>query len=465
MRDIRELLERQVAGLDPSPEALDATLDRVRRRGRSRRVAAAAMAFAMAAAGSLGAWVALHAAHVSPPAPAASASTSPLVVPQGRIAYLCGGLNGAPGPIPNLCVMSADGSGQAPLSGAPPGWEPAASPDGTRIAYRGYHPPWTEGDYDLYVASADGTEVTRLTFGALPDNPAWSPDGTRIAFGTSGLGSIDVVLAHGSGLTTLTPGEAGGVVDDFPTWSPDGTRIAFARAKKGEQAYEVFVMNVDGTGVAQLTRGPLSAFDPEWSPDGSTIAFLRPRAWGSSSRDIYAMNADGSGIAPLRTEGDNWNPVWVEGGTEIAFLSRRDGSTGMYLMRADGSDQTLVIPDFPAEGEFDWLNPPTAATCLSADRPGFITCRQAFDLASAQVGTGVRGHPADARIEPYREHPGSTPVEAWVVTYHGVEIPEYGPSPYASSPQCGDFGVVLDARTGAFLVAGSGAGPTTPCPG
>src|SRR5436189_295803 len=70
-----------------------------------------------------------------------------------------------------------------------PQWDPAVSPDGSTIAYRGFFGP-EEGDYDLYVMNADGTGVARLTDGALAADPSWSPDGSEIAFGTSGNGGI-----------------------------------------------------------------------------------------------------------------------------------------------------------------------------------------------------------------------------------------------------------------------------------
>jgi Tol biopolymer transport system component len=62
-----------------------------------------------------------------------------------------------------------------------PAWDyqPAWSPDGTKIAFASDR----DDDFDLYVMKEDGSGVERLT--DEPGNQvfaAWSPDGTKIAF-------------------------------------------------------------------------------------------------------------------------------------------------------------------------------------------------------------------------------------------------------------------------------------------
>src|SRR6266581_4100632 len=66
-------------------------------------------------------------------------------------------------------------------------------------------------------------------------------------------------------------------------------RIAFARTVPGTHG-EIFVMNPDGSGQANLTNNPARDFDPAWSPDGTRIAFASER---DGNGDIFVMNADG----------------------------------------------------------------------------------------------------------------------------------------------------------------------------
>ena len=148
---------------------------------------------------------------------------------RGAIAFKCGDW---------LCLGRPDGSGTRRLLPARfrhpfPQWERAFSPDGTRLAFRGYFGS-SEGDYALYVARADGCSPRRLTQGA--SNPSWSPDGAWIAFDTSGGGPLRKIHPDGSGLTRIDTGLPGDH-DISPTWSPDGASIAFVhedRLDRGE---------------------------------------------------------------------------------------------------------------------------------------------------------------------------------------------------------------------------------------
>ncbi len=127
--------------------------------------------------------------------------------------------------------------------------------------------------------------IERLTDRGREFNPAWSPDGTRIAFmvrgNDRGGGPIFVMNADGSGVTRLT-NSRWGLASFAPLWSPDGTRIAFVTY--GGNGSEIHVVNADGSGETQLTDNTASDLWPVWSPDGSRIAFQSHR--GSSLREV-----------------------------------------------------------------------------------------------------------------------------------------------------------------------------------
>ena len=241
-------------------------------------------------------------------------------------------------------VMNADGSGVTRLayqSGLSFDQSPSWSPDSQRIAFVSFR----DGNAEIYVMYADGSVPTRLTDGSDNFSPAWSPDGQRIAFVSDRDGpyiayksaantEIYVMNVDGSGVTRLTDHDAG---DGYPSWSPDGQRIAFTSERdrsEGDGSSDIYVMNADGSGVTRLTD--FIAYSPSWSPDGQRIAFVSNRDRGNS--DIYVMNADGSGVTRL-TDHDaaDGSPSWSPDGQRIAFVSSRDGwYYDIYVMNADG---------------------------------------------------------------------------------------------------------------------------------
>ena len=62
------------------------------------------------------------------------------------------------------------------------------------------------------------------------------------------------VRVDGTRLRQLTHARGGTVDNGADSWSPDGTKIAFASNRSG--TYEIYTMNVDGSGVEEVTRGP-----------------------------------------------------------------------------------------------------------------------------------------------------------------------------------------------------------------
>ena len=67
-------------------------------------------------------------------------------------------------------------------------------------------------------------------------------------------------------------------------------------------------MQVDGSGLQQLTETPGLDTRPVWSPDGTKLAFTTNR---SGLLEIYVMNADGTDQRPLvHAEGGACDPAW-----------------------------------------------------------------------------------------------------------------------------------------------------------
>jgi WD40 repeat protein len=192
-------------------------------------------------------------------------------------------------------------------------------------------------DGEVYLLSADGSTVANLTNNPSSDrDPAWSPDGRAIAFTSdrAGTSQVYVMNADGSGQAQITSGAPA----HNPAWSPDGGKIAFSIALSNGGS-DIYVMNPDGSAIAQLTSTG-NADSPAWSPDGTRIAFM---IIGVFESDIFVMTADGRGVTQLTAvPGIDANPNWSPDGTKIAFNSDRSGERHIHVMNPDGSGVTQL---------------------------------------------------------------------------------------------------------------------------
>ncbi|HPD41709.1 MAG TPA: hypothetical protein PLD43_09145, partial [Anaerolineae bacterium] len=80
-----------------------------------------------------------------------------------------------------------------------------------------------------------------------------------------------------------------GAMDIHPRLNRGTTKIVFASNRTGY--YQIFTMNVDGSGLAQLTFTNAHNDNPAWSPDGTHIAF---ESYRDGQSEIYVMDASGA---------------------------------------------------------------------------------------------------------------------------------------------------------------------------
>ena len=171
--------------------------------------------------------------------------------------------------------------------------------------------------------NANGSENTQVTHSETRKNgPSWSPDGKQMVFiiaptrDTPGprRPKLGIMNADGTNERVLTnedrtntrvePDGSVTVIEsakavNAPAWSPVDDRIAFWSGVEVFPPHgQIWVMNADGTGSAQLTASPnrRNADDPTWSPDGTKILFTTGRR---GLPELWVMDADGSYEVPL----------------------------------------------------------------------------------------------------------------------------------------------------------------------
>jgi Tol biopolymer transport system component len=218
-----------------------------------------------------------------------------------------------------IYTINTDGTGVRSLTPTGLNGRPSWSPDGKRIVFSTLH---FGKEATLSVMAANGGRVRRVLTTPLPtahdgvaglDSATFSPDGKRIAFvwTKNSRSAIFTMNVNGGDLKQITHWKKGGLADKID-WSPDGTRIAFSSPGIGEvpgMATNVFTVRVDGTDLVELTnsRAGINNGLDSWSPDGMRIAFVSNR---TGTYEIYVMNADGSGVTQVTRGPEAHHASW-----------------------------------------------------------------------------------------------------------------------------------------------------------
>jgi Tol biopolymer transport system component len=261
------------------------------------------------------------------------------------------------------------------------GMDPALSPDGRTVAF-----VREGGEHGLYLVDIDGgNERLIYSGGEGLRAPSWSPDGSWIVFsretGEWECRAVGGGLCFGdnpflSEFPLEGKAEYGlSVVDVNGENFQDVAALNTARAPSWGEGGIVYQAS---NGIEVTGFGP----DGETRAVASEVRYGDPDLYGNrvvfqsregNHHEIFVSNVDGSGLQALTRPVDllaaeyaqNVSPVWSEDGTWIAFLSNRgeDGSVdewAIWVMAGDGTGlQRLPIEveidyDFQGEQVLDW---------------------------------------------------------------------------------------------------------------
>lgn len=185
----------------------------------------------------------------------------------------------------------------------------------TKMAFKAEAGP---GRSEIYIADYDGHGAQAVTSdNTIVAAPAWRGS-SMLLYSSYKLGNPHI-FSHqlNSGARTAVARHPGG--NYSPAVSPDGSRVAMILSKGGSP--DLYVANIDGTGLKQLTTTREAEFSPCWSPDGRTICF--------GSRDqgatlLFTISPSGGSPRRLATTGapSPTEPDWSPDGKWIAFTSQ-----------------------------------------------------------------------------------------------------------------------------------------------
>ncbi len=254
-----------------------------------------------------------------------------------------------------LYLMAADGSNVRQLPTVPNAdkHEPNLSADGKRVVFEVKTTLNGKDNFDIYVMNLDGSGLKNLTNDAFSNiDPYWSPDGTKIAFGSDREDNqmqVWVMDSDGSNKTRLTNSNG---FETEPAWSPDGQTIAFESNRSGSNGFDIWTMNADGSGQLPVETQPTDDFDPAWSRDSRRIAFT---AGSGSSFDVDLVNVDGTGLVNLtKGQGSSGKPAWSPKRNflqPVARQPRSPYSVGCYRLPVCPLTWAFAVRRRPLDGQ------------------------------------------------------------------------------------------------------------------
>ena len=273
------------------------------------------------------------------------------------------------------------------------------SPDGNRVALLGL-----DGDrYGLIVTDASGgndrflaeVEGTNHPLPSSGERLAWSPDSRSIAYVSSTPGPetgdasgdpvvirrylykptasegntrfndnrrMHVFLAdvEGEGVRQLTDGD---YYEHSVSFSPRGDEILFISNREANPDrffnYDVFAVDVASGETRRLTHTENAEYRPRWSPDGSKIVYQGTTRGLTSSETtmedthIWIMNADGTERRELSSiDNRQGAPRWSPDGRSVYFSVQERGSVSLYRVAASGGEGESVMQERGRVGAF-----------------------------------------------------------------------------------------------------------------
>jgi len=179
---------------------------------------------------------------------------------------------------------------------------------------------------------------------------------SKIAFASevSGYKEIFVADVLGKDIRQITKHKS---LTVSPKFSPDGKLLAYTSYHPGNPNLYITSWQ-DARTTKAISRRPGLNFAPAWSPDGKTMIITLSL---DDNPDLYLINTEGVILERLtKNAGINVSAVWSPDGKQIAFVSDRSGNPHIYVMNMktksvrritfEGNDNTE--PSWSPDGEW-----------------------------------------------------------------------------------------------------------------
>jgi TolB protein len=151
---------------------------------------------------------------------------------------------------------------------------------------------------------------------------------SNIAFASEATGHKEIFVADvlGRNIKQITRHKN---LTVSPKFSPDGKLLAYTSYHPGNP--NLYITNwEEAKSTKAISRRSGLNLAPAWSPDGKTMVITLSV---EGNPDLYLMDVEGTVISRLtKNTGINVSPTWSPDGKHIAFVSDRSGNPQIYVM-------------------------------------------------------------------------------------------------------------------------------------
>lgn len=264
---------------------------------------------------------------------ACGSSSSPNAPTFTQLAFIS---NRTVSPATQLFLMALNGSGVTPVAFSGEGvYSPSVSADLKTYAF--------EADGNIWVSNANGSTQTQLTTGGISYSAKVSPDGKKLVFNQQNPDiegyNLWIMNVDGTGRLNLTSTMPAGMTACYGgSFSADSTQIAMNC--EGEGSPGVFTIKADGTGLTTITTQSEYIDTPVFTPDGKKIIFVLYGQVGPSQTTIFSINLDGSGQTTVAVGG--YEAEVLNSALFYTVYDSTLGNSRIYASNLDGSNAVAL---------------------------------------------------------------------------------------------------------------------------
>ena len=201
-----------------------------------------------------------------------------------------------------------------------------------------------EAVFEIAVLDLASWETRRFHAGSGSSAyPVPSPDGRWIAFQSNRDGDFEIYVAniYGGQLRQLTSNL---VWDRLATWSPAGDWIVYSTDRRGDQTFDLYRIRPGGGEAQPIFSNGWRNSHARFSPDGQYIVFTSGPAVRDASTWEIRLYDRSTGATQLLTDNDvrDASPAFSPDSQRVLYVTTVGGARGLASMNLDGEDRRIL---------------------------------------------------------------------------------------------------------------------------